>query len=84
MSYNLKCCSFYPNNFDASALMVGYIYMYLCVLSPRRSDDSFNSLERELSVTYRMLERDYKLSLDDRRLLLGKAKAAVKNITKKD
>ena len=20
MSYNLKCCSFYPNNFDASAL----------------------------------------------------------------
>ena len=22
MSYNWKCCSFYPNNFDASALMV--------------------------------------------------------------
>ena len=21
MSYNLKCCSFYPNNFDASALV---------------------------------------------------------------
>ena len=21
MSYNLKCCSFYPNNFDASALI---------------------------------------------------------------
>ena len=64
--------------------MVGYIYMYLCVLSPDRSDDSFKSFEREFSVTNRMLERDYKLSLDDRRLLLEKAKAAAKNITKKD
>ena len=27
MSYNLKCCSFYPNNFDASALpRSGYAY----------------------------------------------------------
>ena len=25
MSYNLKCCSFYPNNFDASALRSGYM-----------------------------------------------------------
>lgn len=24
MSYNLKCCSFYPNNFDASALSDDY------------------------------------------------------------
>ena len=64
--------------------MVGCIYMYLCVLSPHRSDDSFKSFERELSVTNRMLERDYKLSLDGRRLLLEKAKAAAKNITKKD
>ena len=24
MSYNWKCCSFYPNNFDASALMLNY------------------------------------------------------------
>ena len=24
MSYNWKCCSFYPNNFDASALRSGY------------------------------------------------------------
>lgn len=78
-------CVIYGKGEDRNfVFMVGYIYMYLCVLSPRRSDDSFNSLERELSVTYRMLERDYKLSLDDRRLLLGKAKAAVKNITKKD
>ena len=23
MSYNLKCCGFYPNNFDASALETG-------------------------------------------------------------
>lgn len=23
MSYNWKCCSFYPNNFDASALSLG-------------------------------------------------------------
>ena len=22
MSYNWKCCSFYPNNFDASALVL--------------------------------------------------------------
>ena len=25
MSYNLKCCSFYPNNFDASALQKCFI-----------------------------------------------------------
>ena len=24
MSYNLKCCSFYPNNFDASALETSF------------------------------------------------------------
>ena len=26
MSYNLKCCSFYPNNFDASALRPRYAH----------------------------------------------------------
>lgn len=78
-------CVMYGKGEDSNFFfMVGYIYMYLCVLSPHRSDDSFESFERELSVTNRMLERDYKLGLDDRRLLLGKAKAAVKNITKKD
>lgn len=78
-------CVMYGKGEDRNfVFMIGYIYMYLCVLSPRRSDDSFKSLERELSVTNRMLERDYKLSLDDRRLLLEKAQAAVKNITKKD
>ena len=25
MSYNWKCCSFYPNNFDASALQTLYL-----------------------------------------------------------
>lgn len=65
-------------------LMVGFIYMFLMALLPDRSEDSFESFERELNVTLRMLERDYKLSLDDRRLLLEKAKAAAKNITKKD
>ena len=29
MSYNLKCCSFYPNNFDASALTDGYAALYV-------------------------------------------------------
>ena len=29
MSYNWKCCSFYPNNFDASALTPVGIRMYL-------------------------------------------------------
>ena len=29
MSYNWKCCSFYPNNFDASALTPTEIRMYL-------------------------------------------------------
>ena len=29
MSYNLKCCSFYPNNFDASALTPTGIRVYL-------------------------------------------------------
>ena len=28
MSYNWKCCSFYPNNFDASALTPTEVRMY--------------------------------------------------------
>ena len=28
MSYNLKCCSFYPNNFDASALTPTEVHMH--------------------------------------------------------
>lgn len=80
-----EVCKMYGKGEDGNfVFMVGDIYMYLCFLSPHRSDDSFKSFERELSVTNRMLERDYKLSLDGRRLLLEKAKAAAKNITKKD
>ena len=78
-------CVMYGNGEDKNfSIIVGLIYMNLFVLSQRRSNDSFESLEREFLVTQRMLERDYKLSLDDRRLLLEKAKAAAKNITKKD
>ena len=78
-------CVMYGKGEDRNfVFIVEYIYMYLMVLSQDRSDDSFKSLERENLVTQRMLERDYKLSLDDRRLLLEKAKAAAKNITKKD
>ena len=78
-------CVMYGKGEDKNfVFMVGFIYMYLITLSPDRSDDSFKSFERELSVTNRMLERDYKLSLDDRKLLLEKAKAATKNITKKN
>lgn len=80
-----KVCKIYGKGKDGNfVLLGGYIYLYLFGLSPHRSDDSFESFERELLVTNRMLERDYKLSLDDRRLLLEKAKAAAKNITKKD
>ena len=39
MSYNLKCCSFYPNNFDASALTPTEVHVYpdrnTCVPRPR-------------------------------------------------
>ena len=78
-------CVMYGKGEDRNfSMIVGLIYMNLLVLPQRRSNDSFKSLEREISVTQRMLERDYKLSLDDRRLLLEKAKAAAKNITKKD
>lgn len=78
-------CMIYGKGEDRNfVFMVGFIYMYLITLLPDRSDDSFKSFERENLVAQRMLERDYKLSLDDRRLLLEKAKAAAKNITKKD
>ena len=78
-------CMMYAKGEDRNLVLIGgYIYLFLVGLSPHRSDDSFKSFERELLVTNRMLERDYKLSLDDRRLLLEKAKAAAKNITKKD
>lgn len=78
-------CVLYGKGEDRNVLfLLGYIYMFLITLSPRRSDDSIKSFEREMNVVQRMLERDYKLSLDDRRLLLEKAEAATKNITKKD
>ena len=32
MSYNWKCCSFYPNNFDASALRHGKVQASLALL----------------------------------------------------
>ncbi len=78
-------CVMYGNGEDINfSMIVRLIYMNLLVLPQRRSNDSFKSLEREMDVTHRMLGRGYKLSLDDRRLLLEKAKAAAKNITKKD
>lgn len=78
-------CMIYGKGEDRNfGFIVEFIYMYLITLLSDRSDDSFKSFERENLVTQRMLERDYKLSLDDRRLLLEKAKAAAKNITKKD
>lgn len=80
-----EVCMIYGKGEDRGfVFIVEFIYMYLIALLPDRSDDSFKSFERENLVTQRMLERDYKLSLDDRRLLLEKAKAAAKNITKKD
>ena len=33
MSYNLKCCSFYPNNFDASALALAYSLLFIIVFT---------------------------------------------------
>ena len=53
MSYNWKCCSFYPNNFDASALTSVGIHVYLgrgtCV--PRSGyDDHQVSLAKEASL----------------------------------
>ena len=78
-------CVMYGKGEDRKfVFMIEYIYIHLMVLSTHRSDDFFESLQRELFVAQRMLERDYKLSLDDRRLLLEKAKTAAKNITKKD
>ena len=72
-------CVLYGKGEDRNfVFMVGYIYMFLVTLLPHRSDDSFKSFERENLVAQRMLERDYKLSLDDRRLLLEKAKAATR------
>lgn len=77
-------CMMYGKGEDRNfVFIVENIYMYLIALLQDRSDDSFKSFEREKLVTQRMLERDYKLSLDDRKLLLEKAKAAAKNITKK-
>ena len=42
MSYNWKCCSFYPNNFDASALTPTEVHVYpdrgTCVPRPRYDD----------------------------------------------
>lgn len=80
-----EACTMYGKGEDENIVfMVGFIYVFLMALLPDRSNDSFKSFEREMNVALRMLERGYKLSLDDRRMLLEKAKAAAKNITKKD
>lgn len=80
-----EVCMMYGKGEDINfVLIVEFIYLDLIASSPHRSDDSVESFKREILVTQRMLERGYKLSLDDRRLLLEKAKAAARNITKKD
>ena len=43
MSYNWKCCSFYPNNFDASALRSGYDDN---VVHFREQEGSFNGTKK--------------------------------------
>ncbi len=57
MSYNWKCCSFYPNNFDASALFrserlrtsVGvHVYLGRSTCVPRSGYD-----DRQASLTRR-------------------------------
>lgn len=68
---------------DKFFLIVELVRMHLMALSPHRSDDSFESLKREISVVRRMLARDYKLSLDDRRILLEKVKAATQEYNEK-
>ena len=81
-------CKLYGKGEDADFFNMVSVFCVLLSLSlPHTSNASFKSFEsfmREMDVVKRMLERDYKLSLDDRRLLLEKAKAAAKNITKKD
>lgn len=79
-----EICMMYGKGEDRNfVFMVGFIYLFLITLSPHRSDDSFKSFERENLVAQRMLERDYKLSLDDRKLLLEKAKAATQEYNEK-
>ena len=51
MSYNLKCCSFYPNNFDASALTSVGVCMYFGrgTHVPRSGYDDNEAFLRRLS-----------------------------------
>ena len=72
MSYNLKCCSFYPNNFDASALSLFDTPKGLCRLDggrgcirprtsfgrgrPYRDKIGKMSFENLQTFTYRPLE----------------------------
>ena len=49
MSYNWKCCSFYPNNFDASALTMRIRYfcashIFLNILALRRCSGALRSM----------------------------------------
>ena len=37
MSYNWKCCSFYPNNFDASALLGYRIFHFFLFTFPLKA-----------------------------------------------
>ena len=51
MSYNWKCCSFYPNNFDASALtsVGGHMYFGRGTHVPRSGYDDNEVFLRRLS-----------------------------------
>ena len=45
MSYNLKCCGFYPNNFDASALRPRYACIPTEVrIHPDRNETTFKNI----------------------------------------
>ena len=54
MSYNLKCCSFYPNNFDASALISVGVRMYLgrSTHVPRSEYDDLTVPFAQLSASF--------------------------------
>ena len=54
MSYNWKCCSFYPNNFDASALTSVGVHMYLgrSTHVPRSEYDDLTVLFAQFSASF--------------------------------
>ena len=77
MSYNWKCCSFYPNNFDASALHAEIVvdtdkvkreeshYQPIPIINDFKDADGNDCMKQAILDNYNQIKEDVKLIVKD-------------------